>query len=536
MWDEPAPNPKVPRWLALLLWIGAFWLSLATLIFLNDHFGRISPARQIAFYGELPFRDYFDPGYFLTELASAALQWLLGDNLLGEALLTTAFVATGTVLVFVLAVRLTGSVVASLTASVLALLLFPRAYDYDKVLFYPLGLLLCWRFVERPCASRTWALACGLVVAALFRYDTGAYIAVTMVVCIGIVSMGNWQALRRHTTQLLLAIACLSLPAVVFIHYEGGLGSAVDQVITYAGRETARTQLPAQQVLPGSWTPANANVFLTYLVRLLPLAGAVLIVRAARARRASRQTIARLAGLVTFCVCLNLFILRDPVGARLGGMAGPVAILAAWIAYGAWHAGEGIARVARQVAVGLVLALTIWSVSASAAWGQRLQLDIAYPSLLGRQFAAWTASPPRLDDVANRSIVGLVKYLRECTAPTDRVLATWFAPDIYFYAKRGFAGRMAAMFGGHWSEPRFERRSVEALASQSVPVIVTRTVDQGLLEDDYPLVTAYLREHYSLAGTSDFGDADIGKGGYSVWARNDRRPVRAYADTSLPCF
>ena len=114
--------------------------------------------------------------------------------------------------------------------------------------------------------------------------------------------------------------------------------------------------------------------------------------------------------------------------------------------------------------------------------------------------------PPPLDALANRNVVGLARYLRECTAPTDRVIATWFAPDLSFYAQRGFAARMVAVFGGHWSE------------------------------EDYPLLIRYLHEHYVVAGTSDFGDTDIGMGGYTVWARRDRQPARTYAATALPCF
>jgi len=176
---------------AALVWLGAFWFSLVTLVFLNDHFGRISPARQIAIYGELPFRDYFDPGYFLTELATAALIPLLGDNLIREVLLTTTFIATGTLLVFLLARRLTGSVVVSIASAVMALLLLPRAYDYDKVLFYPLGLMLCWRYVDRPVAARLWACAAGLVVAALFRYDNGVFLGAAMAVTIVVVHAGE---------------------------------------------------------------------------------------------------------------------------------------------------------------------------------------------------------------------------------------------------------------------------------------------------------------------------------------------------------
>jgi hypothetical protein len=340
------------------------------------------------------------------------------------------------------------------------------------------------------------------------------------------------------------------LPAVAFIHYEGGLENAADQVITYGRRETARTVLSPQRLavepsadagsppagaLARVFTTRNANVLLAYFVRVLPLVGAVWILVIVRSGGTSRQAIAALASLVTFCVCLNLFILRDPVGARIGGMAGPFAILAAWMAHRTWRSGGGIARIANRAGVVLVLALTIWSVSASADLSHRFQRDVMSREHVERMFAAWTASPPRLDDISNRSIVGIVKYLRECTSPTDRVLATWFAPDLFFYAQRGFAGRMATVFGGHWSEPRFERRAVEALAAQPVPIVLTRTGDNRV-DEEYPALTSHIEQFYRLAGRSDFGDKDIGKDGYSVWVRNDARPVRKYAATDLPCF
>src|SRR5688572_9720869 len=156
-------------------WAGSFVFTFATLEFLNDHFGRISPARQIARYGELPFRDYFDPGYFLTEFSSALMQVVLGDNLLGEALLNSAFIASGTVLVLLLTRRLTGSFVTGAFAATLAVLAMPRAYDYDKVLFFPLGLWLCWRYIDRQRTTDLILLAAAIVVGALFRYDSGAY-------------------------------------------------------------------------------------------------------------------------------------------------------------------------------------------------------------------------------------------------------------------------------------------------------------------------------------------------------------------------
>lgn len=519
---------------AALLWLGTCWFSLVTLVFLNDHFGRISPARQIAIYGELPFRDYFDPGYFLTELSTAALMRLLGDNLLAEVLLTTTFMATGTLLVFLLAQRLTGSVAVSLASAGIALLLLPRAYDYDKVLFYPLGLMLCRRYVDRPVVTRLWACAVGLVVAALFRYDNGVFLGAAMVVTIGVAHAGQWRLAGKRIGGFVIAVAGLALPVLLFIQFQVGLGDAIDQVITYGRRETARTQLAAQRFvfesIQGLVSTNNADAFLFHLVRLMPLAGALVLVFRLRLGHESRERVAQLVGLVTLCVCLNVFILRDPIGARLGGMAGPVAILTAWIAHQSWRASP-----AGRLVVIVLLVLTVWSIPASADWRGRITTQMVRPSSLAQGIGRWAASPPPFGGIPNRAIEGLARYLRECTAPTDRLFATWFVPDLYFYAQRGFAGRIVALFGSHWSEERFERRSVEALASQSVPIVVTRTGDERFREE-YPLIAGYLRDQYSLAGTSDFGDAEIGKGGYSVWVRNDRRATETYGATPIPCF
>lgn len=526
------------RAIGVLLWIAACWLSLATLVLSNDHFGRISPARQIAIYGDLPFRDYFDPGYFLTELSSAGLMYLLGDNLLGEGLLTSVFIASGTVVVFLLALRLTGSIAISLTASILALLMFPRAYDYDKVLFYPLGLLLCWRYVESPRLPRLWPFASGMVAAALFRYDNGVYLTAGMVVALAVVHAGEWRLLRGRLLHLVLAAGCLALPFLLFIQYQGGLVDAIDQIVTYARREAARTQVPTQLfVFDAPWNraiAANADSLLSYLVRLLPLAAVAWLALDVRAGRTSRERAAWLASLITVCVCLNVFILRDPVGARFGGMAGPAAVLAAWIAHRTWREGRRPLRLPQAIVV-LVTVVATLSVSASAGWSDRLRADILEPGHVVRTLRELSTPPSRPGGMSNGAISGLVRYLRECTAPTDRVLATWFVPDLYYFAQRGFAARTVALFGGHWSEPRFERRIVETLSTQSVPVVITLTGDE-LFEKSYPNIAAHLREHFELAGTSSLGDSDVGRDGYSIWVERDRRPLRTYTDTSLPCF
>ena len=43
----------------------------------------------------MPFKDFFDPGYFLSLYASALLIRIAGDNLFGEVVLNVLAVAAG---------------------------------------------------------------------------------------------------------------------------------------------------------------------------------------------------------------------------------------------------------------------------------------------------------------------------------------------------------------------------------------------------------------------------------------------------------
>jgi hypothetical protein len=128
----------------------------------------------------------------------------------------------------------------------------------------------------------------------------------------------------------------------------------------------------------------------------------------------------------------------------------------------------------------------------------------------------------------------MVRYLRECTNPKDKVLARWFVPALHFFAQRGFAAGMVVTFGGHWSEPRFETRSLQALEAESVPIIIALAGDERV-RDEYPLLTAYIDQHYKVAGRTNFDSPDPA-GDYLVLVRADRPPVRMDALTGLPCF
>ena len=258
------------RWiLVCALWLASFAFSVSSYVFLNDHFDRISRARQIARYGELPFSDFLDPGYFMTEFSSAGLQLLLGDSLLADVLLGSVFVATGSTLVACLSWQVSKSYLVSLVAAVLALFAFPRGYDFDKVLFYPMAVALCWRYADAPSAKHLWALAIGATVSGLFRYDTGVFVLVAALATLGVVHAGDWVALRRRLRGLLVALGCLSLPVLAYLQWTAGVLNSVDQVVSYGQREFGGTRI--------STAPAISLTALLTLRQLPPPSQTVII-------------------------------------------------------------------------------------------------------------------------------------------------------------------------------------------------------------------------------------------------------------------
>ena len=236
-------TPGRSAW-TLAAWGTVSWLvTVATYPFINDHFGRMSAARQIARYGELPFRDFLDPGYVLTELMSAGVQLLFGDNVLGEILLTSAFIAAGAVLVVLLARRVAPSRTSVVVVGVLVILAAPRPYDFDKILFYPLGILLCWRYAEQPDTRRLWVLAAATVVAGMFRYDNGLFMLAAGLVTAVAIHARKLKTAGRQIAVMMAAVVACAVPYLLFLQLDGGIANAADQMLTYARREGARTWL-----------------------------------------------------------------------------------------------------------------------------------------------------------------------------------------------------------------------------------------------------------------------------------------------------
>ena len=212
--------------------------------FTNDQFGYLARARQIQ-SGEVPFLDFNDPGWFLTDYLSAAAQWIGGYSLRSEALLTVGLLSIGAVVMFALARRATGSVFAACVAAALLVAIAPRHYNYPKIVLYATALALAWAYIGKPGRARLGALGALIGIAFLFRHDHLIYLGAFGLLTIAFAHRASIQDGLRAALGLGAATAVFVVPFLVFLALSGGIGEYFRLALVYAQREAERTDFSA---------------------------------------------------------------------------------------------------------------------------------------------------------------------------------------------------------------------------------------------------------------------------------------------------
>lgn len=315
--------------------------------------------------------------------------------------------------------------------------------------------------------------------------------------------------------------------------------------------------------LGGLFRRQNAVAWLYRLFVLLPLAAAAVVLARWRGRMsaADRAALMVMAGVTALGATTNYGFLRDPLDVRLADAAAVTLVLAAWLM------GQARLLLSPQTAPGplpvprrpsparLLAATSVWILVAGAGTATVLSaadlgdIDRAIektrvgegPRRMGRRAARnirTFASVPRIDGwIASGDehleLKQLTRYVRECTAPSDHLLVTWFEPEIYFYAERRFAAGLAFFYPGFFSAPAEQQLALSRFGAQSVPIVLVDAERyRQFFTRDYPQLAAYLDERYGLAAEIEAADGRI----YRVLTDRRVTPVRTYQPWSLPCF
>ncbi len=622
------------------------WL---TLDFTNDQFAHLSRARQMLL-GELPVRDFFDPGLPLHYVASAAALLVWGQNLFGEAMLTVTLVALGTALVFFLSARGARSVTLALVATAVVIATFPRLYNYPKVFLYPLALLFIWRYAAGRTAGQVAALAILTAVAFLFRHDHGAYIGLSVAVALILANTDRLRAAPWIVTRYAVITAVLLLPFFAYIQWTTGIisyfkGSAPqsqtattlrlvrlpitwdrtkpwfvvdppsrprvsirwqegiaddlrrereqrysltdpdadgtyvlvndsrdnigallkDPLVVDTHRIDRSTLQPIRQeswvqrlrnwiplfrlrIMPGGLTPANAMAWLYYVTVSLPLVALLVLAVGWRRGTITRFDLAVLGAAIVMCVVTHQGLIRESPDSRLPDVIAPTMVLAAWttaLAFrGAPGARAGTARRVRPataagVLVAAVWLVTLWSSSVFGDMSERISASglLAGPAAMNERsgdLIRLTKGRP-IDWYApagSGGIQGLTRYVLDCTRLTDRVLVTWFEPQVFFYAERPFAGGQTYLDPGWHSSPEDQALTISRLRAQRVPIVLTSAAGDIGYHQACPLGHQDVQEHYVEAARSTFG----GDREYAVFVDRSLQPRRHYEPLNLPCY
>src|SRR5512132_2449817 len=155
--DAPSRRRTV-RTIAVAMGMLAFGFRLITLRDLtNDHYMHLAWAQQLLF-GQMPGRDFVDPGMPLMYTLSALVQWL-SPGPFSEAVLTCILLALAAVATFLVATELTGSIALGIGATTVQIALEPRLYSYPKILVPAVALLLIQHYLRQPSRMRLVYLA-----------------------------------------------------------------------------------------------------------------------------------------------------------------------------------------------------------------------------------------------------------------------------------------------------------------------------------------------------------------------------------------
>jgi hypothetical protein len=517
---------------------GAFVLTalyrfLATASFPNDEHEYLAGAQQMLLAGEWPTRDFFDPGRPLMYGASAAAQIVFGQPLFAEALLTSLAFGAAAALLLIASRRLSGSLLVAVIATALTVALFPRPYAYPKVLLYVAGPLVMWAWVHKPTWPRMIGMAAFVAVAGLLRHDHAVYLggAAVATILFAPASGSRERVVRLAWFSALLAM--FLLPYAIYVESSEGVAAFLRAAWSYSSREADRTQLRWSTL---DWDHASRLVYLSYLLPIAMLAWFAIDWLGSR-----RDNPAVVVPLAALALVINVGFLRDPLPVRVADIVVPTLC-------GAWLAGRALqisGSWSRRAAIGLVLIVTAFAATSVAAIGNVAEnlnrtdlgrgLSFA-PTVLQRRAAGLQDrfDPRYVPSGRIPALVPFFEYLDRCTTIEHRLFVAGYAPEIFTYARRLFAGGHGQFIQGYQVSADAQRQIVERLERQFVLFAVMLSDEEPQWRAESVPVDAFVRANFSLMAEIPVDEHRTVR----VLVRNGSDAIRTGTDkkTGWPCY
>src|SRR4029453_2106537 len=247
----------------------------------NDHYMHLAWAQQLLF-GQLPGRDFVDPGMPLMYTLSAIVQHL-SPGPFSEGVLTCGLLAIAASATFLVVTELTASIAFGVAAALFEIAMEPRLYSYPKILVPAVALLLMQHYLRHPSRLRLVGLAAWTGIAVLFRHDLGVYAAAGIGTALLVAHATHWGGAGRVLAEYAVALVALMSPYVLFVLWSEGLGEHLHEAIEFAKGEAHQRFIapPAfpfwANVYSPSWSGMDSAVFLVYAAHVLAILGSALL-------------------------------------------------------------------------------------------------------------------------------------------------------------------------------------------------------------------------------------------------------------------
>jgi hypothetical protein len=507
--------------------------------FANDHFFYLSRASQWL-AGARPVRDFVDPGFPLAMVASAAAQLIGGRTLLAEAMLVAVgFAVSAAVTVWVIA-RWLQSVPLALWAVFVQVAVFPLSYSYPKLMMYAVAAAAFFGYARTPTRSRLIALGAITAIAFLFRHDHGVYVGAAAAALVAIVESPSTSTAVRRVLLCTATALLLVAPYLLYAHAQVGLAEYISEGLHFSSREADRTWSLVPSLPDGpSWSADVLSALGYYVLWIAPLA-AVAVMRQAQAAPWSR----RLAAVfVVVAVLTNAGFLRDPLARRLPDAVVPFTLLVCWVAASLWRAPWRLAAAAWTTRVCVVLFLAVTAAAAAeighlaemvrrTAIGNGPRRMLAHAGTIVDELRLPYTERQMPSDLAF-ALVPFYRYAQACTPEGARVLVTGFAPEVSYYARRGFAGGHPSLYRGYWSSEQDQRRILDRLRGELVPFVVASPEGVEEFASSFPIINAFVAERYvPLADFAVDGRTTPAR----VYVHRNLTSARTYGDNGWPCL
>ena len=492
----------------------------------NDQYMHLSWAQQLL-AGDLPGRDFVDPGFPLMYALSAMAQQL-SPGPWSEAVLSSLLLGIAAGFTCLAVTVMTRVLPWGIAAALLEVAFEPRLYSYPKVLVPAVTLAGIYWLLQKPSTVRVTGVALWTVAAALLRYDMGVYAAAGVVAAI-VAGAPDPAARRRAILQYIGAGVLIVSPWLLAMQLAEGLPRHLAQTRSFTQGELHQLDydLPVFDFAE-LLTVANATTFFVYLTFALVPLGAIALWR--RRAAISRESFALALATLVMLIAYLVLVLRYPLEVRIRDLATLIAVLGAWLIAGRRLAGQ--LRIAIAAIALFIVGEAGWTI------GQvEERLDAANLTTGYRQTAAnmaalheagttwpwdryWPAGP-RPD---------VVRYVDQCTAPTDRVFLTWSAPEFYFFMRRAPGGGQSILtvFGTEDEQ----RQMIDRLKRHAPPLIFINESRRDEFEEGYPQVDAFVRNAYTPSGTFRLRDESE----ITIARLNSRQGGSTYESTGWPCF